>query len=138
MSTSNWVVGFSSFTSIGDTLRAELWAILLGLKLASQLPHISKIVVETDSSQAVDLVLHITSDFHPLGTIIEKCRFLLSKFKDYMIFKVGRHQNRCVDILAKEGRKKKLPLIIYDEAPDFILDQYHEDRTFSSFSRLFS
>lgn len=50
----NWLVGISKFIGIGDTLQAELWAILLGLKLASQPPHISKIVIETYSTQAVE------------------------------------------------------------------------------------
>lgn len=74
----------------------------------------------------------------PLGTFIGNCKFLLTKFADYKITKVAWQQNFCANILAKEGRRLKLPLTVYDHAPEFILHQYYEERTLASISSWFS
>lgn len=128
-----WIVGFSKFIGLGNSLQAKLWAILLGLEIISKLPHISKVEEEIDSIQAIDLLLHGTTDFHHLGTIIDNCMFILSSLEDFRISKGTKQQNRSTNTLAKEGRTKRLPLPIYEDAPDYVARLYHEDLSLSPF-----
>lgn len=124
----SWLKGFSQYTGEGDTLKAELWAIMLGLDIISQMPLQSQTIIETDSSTTIELILHILTNHHPLRTIIQNCRYLFSNLEGCKLVKGSMKQNRCADKLAKEGRKFQLPLTIFDEVPDFILLQYHEDK----------
>lgn len=76
-----WILGYSKYIGNGSVLQAELLAIFVGLDLAYQANMNSKIEVETDSSQAVKLLLHHTSPTnHPLDSIIANCKYLLSRF----------------------------------------------------------
>ncbi|KAF7818736.1 reverse transcriptase [Senna tora] len=54
-SNGNWIHGFIKFLGEGNSLLAELWAICEGLNLAKHLGCI-RIIVETDSSAAVNLI----------------------------------------------------------------------------------
>lgn len=49
----------------------ELWAIFLGINISSHLSLIRNLEVETDSTQALDLLLHLKYDFHPMSTLID-------------------------------------------------------------------
>lgn len=77
--TGKWIIGFTQYTGFGNAIEAELRAIMLGLKILSQMPQLSQGVIETDSSKAIELILRDDSDHHPLGTIIDNCKYLLSK-----------------------------------------------------------
>lgn len=66
--------------------------------------------IEIDSKQAVQLLLNLSYEFHPLASLISNRRSQLSSFADVKITHVARHQNRCADTLVKEGRKRKLSL----------------------------
>lgn len=101
-----WIMGFDHYIGEGTALEVELWAIMLGLKIISQLPNISRTVIETDSSSAIELVLHASPDHHLIGTIINNYRYLLSKLEDYRLIKGSREQKRCANSLAKEGRRR--------------------------------
>lgn len=125
-------MGFAKFSSLGGALEAELKAIHLGLEIITGLPQISNTVIESDSSEAVKLLLHDFPNCHPYAIVIENCKCLLSKLRNYQILKVSRQQNACADILAKEGRKRKLPLTVYHEVPQMVVRQYQNDRRFSS------
>lgn len=98
-----WLVGYLKFIGMGDSLQAEFWVIILGLNLTSQLPYISKVITETNSNQAAELLLHSTFGFHPLGTIVENYRLLLSSFEDYKISKRGRIAKYMCRYLSKGG-----------------------------------
>lgn len=124
----SWIKGFSKSIGKGNVLQVEIWAIFLGLHIATQTNDAIKLVVEIDSKQTSDLLLHQNTIHHPLDTLVSNCRYLLSSFSDYKIKKISRQQNFCADALAKEGRSKNLELTIYDEPPQFILHLYHLDK----------
>lgn len=100
----NQILGYSSFSGEEDVLLAELKSIHQGLLLTSQVSHVRNVIVESDSSQCIFLLEHCNSDFHPFGTIIENCKLILSNLKAYIFQKSSRQQNRCTDLLAKEGK----------------------------------
>lgn len=115
-----WLYGFSKFIRSGEVIQRDLWAIFLGLQLASNVPFLSKIEIETDSSKVIKL-FHSHFAFHPLTTLIENCKSLLFEFEDWKLTKIARNQNKCADVLAKEGRKEKLSLSTYDAPPNFVI-----------------
>lgn len=69
---------------------------------------------------------------HSLDSLIQNCKLLLSRLVDFMVFKTKRHQNRCADTLAKEGRIKRVPLTIYNDVPDFVLLIYNQEKSDAS------
>lgn len=98
----NWLLGFAKSFGVGGPLEVELKVILLGLEIVTSLPQIPKTMIETDSSEALQLLLD--SSFHSHATVIENCRYLLTKLGDYHFVKVSRQQNSSANTLAKEGR----------------------------------
>lgn len=100
---------------------------MLGLLLVSQLPQPSKLEIEFDCSQAIDLITLIISNHHPCKTVIDNCRLLLTKLEDFKFLKVKREHNGCAHLLAGEGRKPLIPLSIYERTHDFVLTQYQHD-----------
>ncbi|KAF7844555.1 putative ribonuclease H-like domain-containing protein [Senna tora] len=75
----NWIHGFCKHIGFGSSLKAEVWAIALVLELASKL-HYPRIIVESDSAIAFQLLTKNTCDVHYLGALILFC---ISKLRDF-------------------------------------------------------
>lgn len=123
----NWILGYSKFIGSGIALHVELWAILIGLNLAYEHDSNCKIIIESDSSQAMDLLLNYSSAFHPLDSIVLDCRYLLSSLQDYKVVKIARQQNSLANALANKGRKDRLPLAIYQNISMHVLHLHRVD-----------
>lgn len=123
--TGTWLVGFSKFVGLGNSLQSELWTIWLGLDHATHKYPNSKLQIETDSTQLTELLLQNTSRTHLLDSLIENCKLLLSRLANFRIIKASKQQNRYTDSLAKEGRINRLSLTIYNDAPDYVLLIYN-------------
>lgn len=54
--------------------------------------------------QVVQLLLNFTSRNHHLDSLISNCTSQFSSFTDVKITHVARHQNKCANTLAKEGK----------------------------------
>lgn len=108
---------------MGPVELAEAWSLQKGLQIACTL-NIKKIEVETDSQEVNSLMTQNFNDLYLLAVIISNCRLLLPSFKEIKIFKISRTQNTCADMMAKEARKKLLPLRTYI---DFVNDAYVMD-----------
>ena len=65
----SWVTGFALKIVTGSVLEAELWGILEGLKLVWQMGF-RKVVVDSDSKSAVELLSKGVPSCHPLFSII--------------------------------------------------------------------
>lgn len=76
--------------------------IYIGLKLAVDL-QIKKILIESDSAIAVNLMNSTTIACHPLATIIGKCRVNMQGFDLCQTHHVHRECNIIVDALAKDS-----------------------------------
>ncbi|KAF7808740.1 putative ribonuclease H-like domain-containing protein [Senna tora] len=85
-SNENWIRGFSKFLDHGNSLKAELWAIALGIRLVKDLS-CDKLIIESDSLVAIEL---LTDDFdyksHVLGALINFC---ISTVRDFMEFHIS-------------------------------------------------
>lgn len=126
---SSWLAGFAKFLGLGNALQYELWAIWLGLVLLTQSFPDSKFQIETNSFQATDLLLQCNTVTHSLDSLIQNYRLLLSRLSDFKVIKAKRMQNRCEDLLAKEGRTKRLPLIIYNDVPNLVSLIYIQEKS---------
>ena len=65
--------GFSGKSSAGDALHAELIAMKIGLQALLD-KNCSRILVETDSSQTVNLLHSIPDELHPWQDVIWDCK----------------------------------------------------------------
>jgi len=118
--TGNWFSGYSVFLGSGNILKAELWSILHGLQLAKDL-NITHIVVETDSSLAVQLLTDPnTLSHHHLFSLIHNCRCFLQHFEEASIRHIFREANQPTDSLANWARSSLCPKTIFSVMPSFI------------------
>lgn len=105
---------------------AEAWALYIRLQQAVSL-NIKKIEIELDCKTLHNILLGCINHTHPIAIIVENCRFLLHSFEDNKICKISRSQNMCADFLAKEARKRRLPMGNYNVALLFVKNQYEYD-----------
>lgn len=68
-----WIKGYSQFIGEGNALKVELSAILLDLKILSQLSNFShlRVIIETDFLTAIDLLLNAPPNHHPLNSYLQ-------------------------------------------------------------------
>lgn len=93
-----------SASSVVWVMPFELWAIMTGLNLVVENYNNKKIIVETDSQQAIDRIMNTTTTYHPFASLILNYKFLLTKISDHKITKINRHQNKLADTSTKKGR----------------------------------
>ncbi|KAF7832302.1 putative ribonuclease h protein [Senna tora] len=116
----NWVSGFSKHLGFGNSLKAEMWALALGIKLAKDLA-CERLVVESDSMSTVNMLSdQNTCISHALGALIHYCRSILRDFSDVQIRHTFREGNMCADTLAKHANLLAGPWKIYDSLPGFL------------------
>lgn len=81
---------------------------------------ISRVIIETDSSQAANLLQGYPENTHPLLGFILECKRLHSKVWSSFVNCVPRNYNVCAHILAKLGHSVCLQLrgtVWYNEIP---------------------
>ncbi|KAK4270121.1 hypothetical protein QN277_023200 [Acacia crassicarpa] len=86
----------------GDSLSAELWGCLHGLKLAWNLGH-QQVILEVDSAEAIDLMKKGNHDLHTDGGLIEEIRCLMERDWRLEVGHINRWANTAADHLAKAG-----------------------------------
>lgn len=67
---------------------------------------------------------------HPLDSLIENCRLLLSKLVGFKIIKTVMKQNIYPDSLAKQEMINRLHLTIYSEMPHYAKLIFREDKAY--------
>ena len=98
----SWIQGFSHNIGGGELIQAEVWGIFIGLKMTNDL-QIKKLLIESDSAIAVNLLMSADIDLHPLATIIRNCHGLMKLFDSCQIQHVYRECNYVADALAKNS-----------------------------------
>lgn len=63
----------------GEVLTVEAWDLVSGLQLAKDLG-ITHLMVESDSSVLINLLLNHDLEVHPLGTLLLNCKSLMNSF----------------------------------------------------------
>ncbi|KAF7833196.1 putative ribonuclease H protein At1g65750 family [Senna tora] len=108
-----WLLGFSSFVGIQSNMFAELNAIKHGLAIAVD-RKISKLEVNSDCLEAINLITREDISNHHLGVLIYDIRNLMTKFEAISVSHVFREANHCADGLAKLGSQDRMEFRILD------------------------
>ena len=99
----SWLIGFCKSLGLHSVIEAELYAILLGLKLGHQMGF-RKILLYSDSLDAVNVLMRDSChEDHPLRAVIREIRDLLFQDWDVTIHYTPRDNIACADYMAKEG-----------------------------------
>ncbi|XP_028768143.1 uncharacterized protein LOC114725745 [Neltuma alba] len=86
----------------GDKLSAEIWGCLHGLKMVWDAGY-KKVLLETDSTNAIELLSMQLDESHHEYSIINEAHQLLSWDWEVKLLYVHRHGNAVADYLAKIG-----------------------------------
>ena len=84
---------------VSSSLKAKLWGIFLGLKLAISLG-ITKLIVEVDSQIAIYLLYKSTSLLHFGDSLVSQIGTMLKHFQQVKILHLFRKGNACANWLA--------------------------------------
>ncbi|KAF7832197.1 reverse transcriptase [Senna tora] len=116
----NWVSGFSKHLGFGNSFKAEVWAIALGIKLAKDL-QCGKLIVKSDSLTAINLISDGNLSLsHAMGALIQFCRSTLRAFSEFQICHTLREGNMFADVLAKQTNLSVGPLVVHNSIPSFL------------------
>ncbi|KAK4855144.1 hypothetical protein QYF36_004430 [Acer negundo] len=100
----------------GTVLEAELWGIFDGLRFAWRVGYI-RIVVKSDSHDAVVLLHYDIPRNHPLLSIIHACKELIKNDWVYFVKHIFRECNRVADGLPDLGHFLDLGISFFDAPP---------------------
>ncbi|KAK0580349.1 hypothetical protein LWI29_000920 [Acer saccharum] len=121
-----WLYGFALNKGLGSVIEAELWGALEGLKLAWMAGY-KKVVLETDSQNAVNLLTNYRSVNHPLYSIIQACVELIKGDWSCHVLHIYRECNKVADGLASHGHSLNPGLSLFDEPPSLIVGVLEDD-----------
>ena len=97
----NWMGGFVTKIGIADALRAELWSILHGLKLAWDMGF-RRVILETDSQLAIH-VISSRNSLDPNYNLVALIRLQLQMDWNCELTFAWREANGCAHALAQAG-----------------------------------
>ncbi|KAJ1426554.1 Ribonuclease H domain [Sesbania bispinosa] len=121
-----FVKGFSCKIGIRSTVKAELWGLLHGLKLACSL-NLSNLIINVDSPLAVQLVKGKCHSSHHCYSLIRSIRNILSDNSSFVLSHALRESNRSADHLAGIGQSQNLGIIFHDVIPNSLWPFLIED-----------
>lgn len=107
-------------------LEAELFAALYGLRIAWS-TGFGRLEVETDSADAVDLLLNGVSEDGKLQAIIQDINEVGDDSLTVAWKKIDRLANNTADILAKFSNFCNGSCVIFDHMPDFLVFSLNQD-----------
>lgn len=76
-------------------------AVLLEMNIATEQSIKTRLEIETDSKQTIQLLLNLPYEIHHLDSLILNYMSRLFSFTDVRITHVDRYQKSCTNILAK-------------------------------------
>lgn len=90
---------------------------------------ISRILIETDSSQVVNLIHGHPEESHPYLSFILECKRLHTKLWNSPILYAPRNCNGCAHRLAYMGRSKipSTNVVWFDVVPDRLIEAVNND-----------
>ncbi|XP_028775906.1 uncharacterized protein LOC114732739 [Neltuma alba] len=96
-----FVDGFMFKIGRGNSLHAELWAVLWGLKRSWELIW-KRLIIETDCMEVIDLVVSGWPDYHPDWHLLEEIKWWMDREWDVRLDWCSRDVNLAADTLAKK------------------------------------
>ena len=130
----DWISGFHKGVGRSNSLLAELWAMVEGLKLGREL-NIPNILVQTDAYVVTKLLAGRFRNNAMLNPLVAECRNLLDKFPLNSVKHVCREANQCADILAKMGLQSQASLSILCSPPRDVYFAVTDDLAGACFPR---
>lgn len=79
----------------GDSLREELWSVLLGLRVTWEHGD-QKIVLETNVSDVRRLVSTQCVEMHPIVNLFREIKFMLARDWEALVQQIAEEINSCV------------------------------------------
>ncbi|RYR30075.1 hypothetical protein Ahy_B01g054901 [Arachis hypogaea] len=115
---------------------AEIWGFYVGIKLATEM-RISKLVVESDSKCAVELIQNqkTSVEKHSQSTLIRAIKELLVGLESVVVRHIYREANFCADAFAKAGQEQEDGVHCFKLPPAKVAHQVLADRSGMKFSR---
>ncbi|KAF7837882.1 ribonuclease H [Senna tora] len=111
-----FLLGFAKNLGYCDVISAELWGIKLGLEVAWEMGA-RKIVIETDSTYAHQLVLSRVQKLHPCLSLVNAIHQILARQWEVQIVHVLREANRVADFFASCATHESLDLVKFVQPP---------------------
>ncbi|KAF7841164.1 reverse transcriptase [Senna tora] len=116
----NWISGYSGFIGDGTALEVKLWAITMGLKVATIL-NCNLLWIETDSLLAFNLLMdNSISNQHEYWNLINFCRSASQNFSQVNLSHTFREGNQCADQLAMLALLNREAYNVYQDIPSFL------------------
>ncbi|KAH0683486.1 hypothetical protein KY290_022104 [Solanum tuberosum] len=129
-----WIVGFVGNLHLANNIRAELTALIQGLKLALS-RGLMPLEINTDCKELMNIIIN---DHPSYSNMLLDCRDLLRRLGSPQIHHSFRETNRVADALAREGSKtvQDNSFLCLDVPPLFVLDALEADKEGTFFVRL--
>ena len=120
------------FKSIeGDSLAAELWALVLSLRMTWE-KGARRVIIESDALKVVELMYQQFSPSHHELDLIQQAKNWLSKSWDAKITYIPRTMNIVTDMLAKQAMTLVPGYHPIAQAPLDLVIAFNSDFVFSS------
>jgi len=122
-----WIVGFSEYLGACSVLKAEVRALLRGLKIAQELG-VTKLWIYTDSSTLISMITNPSTWKTEVSPLIHQCvQLLVWPGWETQVSHCFREINQVADKLAKLGLNMSLGVSIYREPPLEVQGALHDD-----------
>ncbi|KAK9030203.1 hypothetical protein V6N11_031633 [Hibiscus sabdariffa] len=125
-SSGDWLRGYRQSVGIVSPLNAELWSILVGLKLAFSMGF-SRVQVQSDSSVAIRLILDPMAA-NSFSSLVRRISYLQNLPWSLRFLWVPREMNMVADGLSKIPSLNDFHLQIFDDIPKSIRPLLARDR----------
>lgn len=129
-----FMFGFASHLGSGTTTEVELEAILIGIKL-SRLHGYNKIIIESDSLVAVNLIGVGVSSQHPSFNLLHDIRGPLNLESNFSVIHTLREGNQVADCFAKFGLSLNFCSSFFRKVPGFASFSLRADMAGTMFPR---
>lgn len=113
-----FVAAYSKHLGVCSVVQAELWGILLGVRLLRE-RSIPQVVIELDSTTCIGMISTGCVASHPCASMVEEIRRILRTFVQVTWGHVFREANSVVDALEKFGMDPGIGFCRFQSLPGF-------------------
>ncbi|KAG5063869.1 hypothetical protein JHK85_005052 [Glycine max] len=122
----NFIHDFSQRIGRCSIVEVELWSILYGMRLVAD-RHMKKVIVESDSLAAINLIHEGCPTLHPCFGIVEEIKNLYNEFEHCSCRHILREANILANTFAKHGLSISTDSQFFCNVPTFALDPFQGD-----------
>lgn len=119
----NFIHDFSQRIGRCSIVEVELWSILYGMRLVAD-RHMKKVIVESDSLAAINLIHEGCPTLHPCFGIVEEIKNLYNEFEHCSCRHILREANILANTFAKHGLSISTDCQFFCKVPTFALDPF--------------